>query len=289
MTQKVPICLCISLGFTPLQHRLVSSIETSATPASWKIHSIFSLSSPPTPICASMPSGSRPHFCRIFVRTRARASPKWTGYYRMPLSSESLLKYWWINAWNWPALAGEDFFEVVILGKVTIDFLLGAEGALFIEFVYVVDFLYCALVASAHTDLLLLCAAFSLRLLRIEFLQLFSELVRWLLLQFPVALFLLLVFLKGSVKVLLVVLGLLGMFALDFLLVLCHLLSRSHQFLSVAAATHWVLVLLAAVKFQLVRRASYGEVDVLLLICFRRCLLSASALTAMDLERLLGS
>jgi hypothetical protein len=178
---------------------------------------------------------------------------------------------------------------VVILGKVTIDFLLGAEGAFFIEFVNIVDFLYCALVASAHTGLLLLCAAFSLRLLRIEFLQLFSELVRRLLLQCPVALFLLLIFLIGSVEVLLVVLRLFGMFGLDFLLVLSHFLSRCHQFLSVAAATHCVLLLLAAVKFQLVRRASYGEVDVLLLICFRRCLLSASALTAMDLERLLGS
>lgn len=86
-----------------------------------------------------------------------------------------------------------------------------------------------------------------------------------------------------------VVLGLLGMLGLDFLLILGHFLSRCYQFLSVAAATHRVLVLLAAVEFQLVRRASYGEVDLLLLTYFRRCLLSASAFTAMDLERLLGS
>jgi hypothetical protein len=91
------------------------------------------------------------------------------------------------------------------------------------------------------------------------------------------------------VKVLLIVLGLFGVLGLDFLFILGHFLSRFHQFLSIAAATHGVFLLLAAVKFQLVRRASYGEADVLLLICFRRCLLSASAFTAMDLERFVGS
>lgn len=112
-------------------------------------------------------------------------------------------------------------------GEVLIKFHFCLKGAFFIESVNVVDLVNGTLVAGTHTHLLALCYFLPLSLLLIELLQLLPQLIRRLLLHFPLPLLILLIFSIGCLKMLFINFSLFRMFSFDILLIFGNFLSRS--------------------------------------------------------------
>lgn len=116
--------------------------------------------------------------------------------------------------------------EVRILGELLIQSLLSLQRPFFIETMDIVDFIDCTLIASSNTDLLLFCTTFAVCLFLIELLQLFSELIRGLLLKLATATLIIFKFLVGGLKMLFVILSILGLLGFDVPLILSYFLCR---------------------------------------------------------------
>lgn len=156
--------------------------------------------------------------------------------------------------------------EVGVLGEVHVELLLCTQGTFLIETVDVVDLINGTLIAGTHIHLLTFCTLFPLSLLLVELQQFLPELVGRLLLELATAFLAVLELLVSGLQVFFVILCLLGLLGLNFLLVLGHFLSRGHQLLPVAGPPHRVLLLLAAIEFQLVGGTLNGVVDVVLVV-----------------------
>lgn len=140
---------------------------------------------------------------------------------------------------------------MIVPSKLFAEFHLCLERILLILLLNSVNSLHCLLILSPHANLLKFCCFFTFFLFVVKLLELFPQLIGFLLLIVPVPPLLTLIALKSANQVLIVIFSFLLFLPGDFLLIFLHLLDGRSYFLAVVGTSMEIILFLLTVELEL--------------------------------------